>query len=146
MDLLQLSVNFCHLIQYKRRYLLLKQSINQTWKSRSHHDKNVITHRKRYFTWKTYERFYYNRFVNDYAGVSPLDHVCCHVPIYKHDDVIKWKHFPRYWPFVPGIHRSPVNYPHKGQWRGALMFSVIRVWTIGWLVIWDAIAPIMTSS
>ena len=26
-----------------------------------------------------------------------------------HDDVIKWKHFSRYWPFVRGIHRSPVN-------------------------------------
>ena len=26
-----------------------------------------------------------------------------------HDDVIKWKHFPRYWPFVRGIHRPPVN-------------------------------------
>ena len=24
----------------------------------------------------------------------------------------------RYWPFVRGIHRSPVNSPHKGQWRG----------------------------
>ena len=24
----------------------------------------------------------------------------------NHDDVIKWKHFPRYWPFVRGIHRS----------------------------------------
>ena len=43
-----------------------------------------------------------------------------------HDDVIKWKHFLRYWPFVRGIHRSPVNTPHKGQWRGALMFSLIR--------------------
>ena len=43
----------------------------------------------------------------------------------SHDDVIKWKHFPRYWPFVRGIHRSPVNSPHKGQWRGALMFSLI---------------------
>ena len=42
-----------------------------------------------------------------------------------HDDVIKWKHFPRYWPFVRRIHRSPVNSPHKGQWRGALMFSLI---------------------
>ena len=29
-----------------------------------------------------------------------------------HDDVIKWKYFPRYWPFVWGIHRSPVNSPH----------------------------------
>ena len=25
--------------------------------------------------------------------------------IFSHDDVIKWKHFPRYWPFVRGIHR-----------------------------------------
>ena len=39
-----------------------------------------------------------------------------------HDDVIQWKHSPRYWPFVRGIHRSPVNSPHKAQRRGALMF------------------------
>ena len=37
-----------------------------------------------------------------------------------HDDVIKWEHFPHYWPFVRGIHRSPVNSPHKGQWHGTL--------------------------
>ena len=49
-----------------------------------------------------------------------------------HDDVIKWKHFPRYWPFVRGIHRHPVNSPHKGQWRGTLMFSLICVWINGW--------------
>ena len=48
-----------------------------------------------------------------------------------HDDVIKWKQFPRYWPFVRGIHRSPVNSPHKGQWRGALIFSLICVWING---------------
>ena len=50
-----------------------------------------------------------------------------------HDDVIKWKHFPRYWPFVRGIHRSPVNFPHKGQWHGALMFSLICVWINDWV-------------
>ena len=50
-----------------------------------------------------------------------------------HDDVIKWKHFPRYWPFVRGIHRSPVNSPHKGKWRGALMFSLICVWINDWV-------------
>ena len=37
------------------------------------------------------------------------------------DDVIKWKPFPRYWPFVRGIHQSPVHSTHKGQWHGALM-------------------------
>ena len=49
-----------------------------------------------------------------------------------HDDIIKWKHFPCYWPFVRGIHRSPVNSPHKGQWCGALMFSFICAWINGW--------------
>ena len=34
-----------------------------------------------------------------------------------HGDVIKWKHFPRFWPLVREIHQSPVNSPHKGQWR-----------------------------
>ena len=43
----------------------------------------------------------------------------------RHDDFIKWKIFPRYWPFLRGIHRSPVKSHHKGQWRGALMFSLI---------------------
>ena len=42
-----------------------------------------------------------------------------------HDDVIKWKHFPRYWPFVKS--------PHKGQWRGALMFSLVCVWINDWV-------------
>ena len=51
----------------------------------------------------------------------------------SNDDVIKWKHFPRYSPFVRGIHRSTVNSPHKGQWRGALMFSLICVWINGWV-------------
>ena len=49
-----------------------------------------------------------------------------------HDDVIKWKHFPCYWPFVRGIHRSSVDFPHKGQRRGALKFSLICAWTNGW--------------
>ena len=62
--------------------------------------------------------------------------------LHSHDDGIKSKHFPRYWPFVRGNHRWPLNSPHKGQWRRALMFSL---WTIVRLMIWDAIALIMTS-
>ena len=50
-----------------------------------------------------------------------------------HDDIIKRKHFPPYWPFVGGIHRSPVNSPHNGQWRGALVFSLICAWINGWV-------------
>ena len=40
--------------------------------------------------------------------------------------------------FVRGIHRSPVNSPHKGQWRGALMFSYICAWINGWVNIGEA--------
>ena len=58
----------------------------------------------------------------------------CDIPINDcHDDVIKWKHFPRNWPFVRGMHRSPVNSPHKGQWRGALMFTLICTRINGWV-------------
>ena len=53
--------------------------------------------------------------------------------IATHDDVIEWKHFPRHWPFVRGIHRSPVNSPHKGQWRRALMFTLICARINGWV-------------
>ena len=60
---------------------------------------------------------------------------CC---LELHDDDIKWKHFPRYLPFVRRIYWLPVNSPHKGQWRGALMFSLICAWTNGWAYTQDA--------
>ena len=50
-----------------------------------------------------------------------------------HDDVIEWNNFPRYWPFVRGIHRSPVNSPHKGQWRRALVCSLFCACISGWI-------------
>ena len=56
----------------------------------------------------------------------------------SHDDPTKWKHFLRYWPFVQGIHRSSVNSPHKGHWRGTLMFSLICTWTYSWVKNRDA--------
>ena len=31
-----------------------------------------------------------------------------------------------------GIHQSPVDSPHRGQWSGVLMFSFIHAWTNGW--------------
>ena len=55
-----------------------------------------------------------------------------HVHRNCHDDVMKWKHSPPYWPFVRGIHWPLVNSLHKGQWRGAMMFSMICV-LIKWL-------------
>ena len=31
------------------------------------------------------------------------------------------------------FNRSPVNSPHRSQWRGDLMFSLICVWINGWV-------------
>ena len=64
---------------------------------------------------------------------TPIPSICNDQTFDMIWSIIKWKHFPRYWPFVRGIHRSPVNSPHKGQWRGALMFSLICTWTNDWV-------------
>ena len=52
-------------------------------------------------------------------------------PCLKLDDVIKWKHFQRYWSFVRGIHRPQVSSHHNGQWRRTFIFSLmcwIKCW------------------
>ena len=73
-------------------------------------------------------------------GLKNLRLYCANMPVTllvrieaSHDGVIKWKHFPRNWPFVRRIHRSPVNSLHKGQWRRTLMFSLICVWINDWI-------------
>ena len=50
-----------------------------------------------------------------------------------HDDVIQWKHFPRYWPFVRGIHRTPVNSRTEASDTELLMFSLMCAWINGWV-------------
>ena len=67
-----------------------------------------------------------------------------------HDDVMKWKHFPRYWSFVRGIHQSPVNSPHTKASNAELWCFLGCNWMKGWvnivtLVIWDAIALIVMT-
>ena len=54
-----------------------------------------------------------------------------HRRVHDHDDVINWKHILRFWPFVRGIHRWPVDSPHKGQWRVTLTVSLICTWING---------------
>ena len=43
------------------------------------------------------------------------------------------KHLTRYGSLMRGIHQSPVNSPHKCQWRRALGFSLICARTNGWV-------------
>ena len=61
----------------------------------------------------------------------PINAMETQTTVTANDDVIKWNHFPRYWSFVRGIYRSPMSSPHKGQWRGAFMFSLICAWING---------------
>ena len=50
-------------------------------------------------------------------------------------DVSWWRHqmetFSALLALCEGVHWSPVDSPYKGQWRGALMSSVICAWTNG---------------
>ena len=71
-------------------------------------------------------------FLLGYGGYSLIIGTVKQTIMKLYDDVIKWKYFSRYWPFVRRIHRSPVNSPHKGPRRGALMFSLICAWTNSW--------------
>ena len=54
------------------------------------------------------------------------------------DDAIKWKHFPRNWPFVLGIHRSPVNSRTKANDAKLWCISLISVWINDWVNIREA--------
>ena len=58
--------------------------------------------------------------------------ICCKLGYPAIDNVTKWKHFPRYWPFVWEIHQWAVDSPLKGQWSGALVFSFIYASTNSW--------------
>ena len=44
------------------------------------------------------------------------------------DDVMACKTFPHYWPFVRGIHRWPVDCPHKGpvMWNFDFFFMYVK--------------------
>ena len=98
-----------------------------------------------HFLYSSIARSYHSRKYTHYACFTVYCFVWCHLILYiyfmvasptsrnnedypqitrlrqgliilgHHDDVIKWKYFPRYWPFVRGIHRSPVNSPVPGE-------------------------------
>ena len=76
-------------------------------------------------SWSLYDIWYKNceAYTNENVTKNPTGH--------PHDGIIKWKHSLRYWPFVRGIHRWPMDSAHKGQWRGALMFSLTCAWING---------------
>ena len=62
------------------------------------------------------------------------DFICSSVSWWRH----QLQTFSALFVLVQSIHRSPVNSPHKGQWPGAFMFSLIYTWTSGWVNNQDA--------
>ena len=58
-------------------------------------------------------------------------------PPVTHRPITWWRHqmeaFSALLAFCAGNSPVPVNSPHKGQWRGALMFSLIWTSTNGWV-------------
>ena len=57
-----------------------------------------------------------------------------HISIYAIEHITRWRHQMETFSTLLAIcaGNSPVNSPHKAQWRGALMFSLICVWINGW--------------
>ena len=55
-----------------------------------------------------------------------------YIDIWRHLPTTLWHYqmetFSALLAILRGIHRSPVNFPHKGQWRRVLMFSLIYAW------------------
>ena len=63
-----------------------------------------------------------------HQGLQIRHHDCLSFSVdVLHDDVIKWKRFPRYWPFVRGIHRWPVNSPQRPVTRNFDVFCDLRL-------------------
>ena len=90
---------------------------------------------------------------NLWAGVSydPWRQFCNpYSPVGCHDDVIKRRHFPRYWPFVRGIHRHrriPLTKDSDAElwcFRWSATKQTVEQ-TFETPMIWDAIVLIMTS-
>ena len=94
-----------------------------------HGQQHSFSTHEQMFLWKC--QSFWDRKCLDLRGTRTPNLLLTYCDI--HDDVIKWKHFPRCWPFYGGIHWSLVNSPHKGKWHRALMFSLICVCINGWV-------------
>ena len=114
-------------------FVRASMSKKQTWKALFSKSQNAATIRK--------DKHYKYIFMNSDCGILCnfamvalykiwcFNSLCCnensshYFALPKcHDDVIKWKHFPCYWPFVRGILRWPVNSPHKANDSGLWCF------------------------
>ena len=87
--------------------------------------------------WETFLLKNYNLFTAGNVYSFQYIHASEYIHLNVFANALSWCHqmetFFGYWPFVRGIQRSLVNSPHKGQWRGAFMFSLICAWINHWV-------------
>ena len=129
-DILQMLLSL-HLFDWKK-YTLIRISLKFNWKGT-----NGNKYAQHCFKWRLDVVMHTSHYLNQCwrRSLTPYKATRLHGTRDHNDINMKliwtwypwWRHqmetFARYWPFVLGIHRSPVNSTHKGQWGGALMFS-----------------------
>ena len=64
------------------------------------------------------------KFLSKFLTEITFENTITQYVYHSHDDVIKWKHFPRNWPFVRGIHRS--------RWIPHTKASDAELWCFLW--------------
>ena len=121
----------------KSKLYRIEQAVAGDLRRRDTHNSTIITNREFNFTQTMFQIqnnlfFFRNtRPCTEYKYISYI-YIDCSMIVWtiifvrSHHFMMtssKWKYFAR--PFVWGIRRSPANSPHKGQWCGALMFSLI---------------------
>ena len=110
------SIHFAHLINisWKIISLLLSTHPKWIWKCVCECTVTICMSTRGYHAHpvQIYTHLYIQQELQSSALVTTAG---CSIPIAYHDDVVEWKHFPRYWLFVLGLHRSPVNSPHKAS-------------------------------
>ena len=97
----------------------------------------------------TSQRYFCSQILFENTGLNllPRNSLVSGLPWWRH----QMETFPAILPFAKGIRRSHVDSPHKGLWRGALMFffwcapEQTLEQTVEMAVIWDAVMLIMTS-
>ena len=83
-------------------------------------------------------KFNWLNYFLDSQPEAGLAHLCLQMSK-RHDDVIKFKQFPRYWPFVRGIHRGHVNSPHNWPVTRKMspfddVIMQISIWSMVWCI------------
>ena len=120
------QVERCHHLSVLGLKLIHVFQRGPRWRYRLFHNLFAQPQRKIIFC-KAVQRDYTSEFRINI--LIPLVVFLCNVAWWRH----QMEPFSALLAICAGIHRSPLNSPHKGQWRRALVFSLICVWINNWV-------------